>query len=150
MFSSRSAHDPRKNALSQALDHARDARRDIIDLTTSNPTRADIPYAREAIMAALADPRALDYAPEPFGIASAREAIARAAGEHAIDPARVVLTASTSEAYSFLFKLLCDPGDSVLVPAPSYPLFEHLATFEAVRLVPYALAYDGAWHVDLP
>jgi aspartate/methionine/tyrosine aminotransferase len=69
---------------------------------------------------------------------------------HAIDPSRVMLTASTSEAYSFLFKLLCDPGDAVLVPAPSYPLFEHLATFESVRLVPYALAYDGAWHVDLP
>jgi aspartate/methionine/tyrosine aminotransferase len=126
--------------------------RTVIDLTTSNPTRAGIPYARDAIVGALADPRVLDYAPEPFGIASARAAIAEAllADGQAVDPARIMLTASTSEAYSFLFKLLCDPGDAVLVPAPSYPLFEHLATFESVRLVPYALAYDGGWHVDLP
>jgi alanine-synthesizing transaminase len=152
MFSRRSDHDARKNALSQALDRARLGGREILDLTTSNPTRADIPYARDAIVGALADTRALDYAPEPFGIASARDAVAKALGEHghAVDPARVMLTASTSEAYAFLFKLLCDPGDSVLVPAPSYPLFEHLATFESVKLVPYALAYDGGWHVDLP
>jgi hypothetical protein len=66
-----------------------------------------------------------------------------------VDASRVVLTASTSEAYAFLFKLLCDPGDEVLVPVPSYPLFEHLARLESVRAVPYRLAYDGAWHVDL-
>ncbi len=126
--------------------------RAVLDLTTSNPTEAGIPYARDAILGALGDPRALRYAPEPFGIATARAAVAASLREdgHAVDPSRILLTASTSEAYSFLFKLLCDPGDAVLVPAPSYPLFEHLATFESVRLVPYALAYDGAWHIDMP
>ena len=101
---------------------------------------------------ALADARGLVYAPEPFGLPAAREAVAaelRARGA-SIAAGRVLLTASTSEAYSFLFKLLADPGDAVLVPQPSYPLFEHLATFEGARVVPYPLAYDGEWHVDLP
>src|SRR5262249_49613712 len=98
----------------------------------------------------LRDPRVLDYEPAPFGLLEARETIARALAEHgaSVDPARILLTASTSEAYSFLFKVLCDPGDEVLVPQPSYPLFEHLAQFEGVRLAPYALAYDGEWHID--
>jgi alanine-synthesizing transaminase len=152
MFSKRSAHDPRPNALTLALNRARETGRPVLDLTVSNPTTAGIPYAREAITAAFADPRALEYAPEPFGIRSAREAVAADLRAHgsAIDADHVVLTASTSEAYSFLFKLLADPGDAILVPQPSYPLFEHLATFESVRVVPYPLAYDGEWHVDLP
>jgi alanine-synthesizing transaminase len=93
------------------------------------------------------------YRPEPFGSPSARAAVARhfAKARKVIEPdvADVLLTASTSEAYSFLFKLLCDPGDEVLVPAPSYPLLEHLAELDAVKLAPYRLAYDGAWHIDL-
>ena len=101
---------------------------------------------REAILAALTDSRALVYEPEPFGLRSAREAVAR---ELSIDAERVVLTASTSEAYSFLFKLLCDPGDTILVPRPSYPLFEYLAGLESVQVEPYPLGYDGTWHVDL-
>ena len=139
------------NALSRALDAARATGREILDLTVSNPTRADLPYDAASIVAAFADPRMLDYAPLPFGLARAREAVAAdfVAHGHAVDPSRVVLTASTSEAYSFLFKLLCDPGDEVLVPQPSYPLFEHLAAFESVTLVPYVIAYDGAWHVDV-
>jgi len=151
-FSERSAHDPRPNALALALQRAHEARRPVIDLTVANPTTAGIPYASEAITRAFADPRALTYAPEPFGLASAREAVAAELRAHgaAIEAHRVVLTASTSEAYSFLFKLLADPGDAILVPQPSYPLFEHLATFESVRVVPYPLAYDGEWHVDLP
>jgi aspartate/methionine/tyrosine aminotransferase len=150
MFSTRSGHDPQQNALALAVARLHAAGEELLDLTVSNPTRAGIPYASDAILRALSDVRSLEYAPEPFGIASARDTLARAAGEHGypIDPSRVVVTASTSEAYSFLFKLLCDPGDEVLVPQPSYPLFEHLATFESVRLVPYALAYDGAWHLD--
>ncbi len=139
------------NALTVALDEARAAATPILDLTVSNPTRAGLPYDTSSIIAAFADPRMLDYAPEPFGHARAREAVAadlRTHG-HAVDASRVMLTASTSEAYAFLFKLLCDPGDEVLVPQPSYPLFEHLASFECVTLVPYALAYDGEWHVDL-
>ena len=151
MLSSRSGHDPRRNALALALERAQADGGELLDLTVSNPTRAGIPYASDAILRALADPRALAYAPEPFGIVSAREALARVEMDRGriIDPSRVLVTASTSEAYSFLFKLLCDPGDEILVPQPSYPLFEHLATFESVRLVPYTLAYDGAWHVEL-
>jgi aspartate/methionine/tyrosine aminotransferase len=152
VLSARSRHDARRNALAQAIDRAKAAGREVLDLTVSNPTRAGIPYDEQAILGALGRRENLDYAPEPFGIAPARAAVARALAEHGHDvtPDRVMLTASTSEAYSFLFKVLCDPGDSVLVPAPSYPLFEHLATFESVRLVPYPLAYDGAWHIDLP
>ncbi|MGO8997192.1 MAG: pyridoxal phosphate-dependent aminotransferase [Polyangiaceae bacterium] len=152
MFSKRSAHDPRPNALTLALNGERDRGRSLLDLTVSNPTSAGIPFASEAILRALADGRGLVYEPAPFGLLSAREAVAAEirAGGSGIHADRIVLTASTSEAYSFLFKLLADPGDSVLVPQPSYPLFEHLATFESVRVVPYPLAYDGEWHIDLP
>lgn len=146
MLPSRSAFDLSPNPLALAVDRARAAGRPILDLTESNPTRAGVPYDGDAILAAIASPRALAYEPLPFGLPSAREAVARELG---VDAARVVLTASTSEAYAFLFKLLCDPGDEVLVPTPSYPLFEHLARLESVRAVPYRLAYDGAWHVDL-
>jgi hypothetical protein len=150
MFSSRSGVDLAPNALARALAKAEAEGRPLLDLTIANPTTAGIPYEREAILAALSRPDALVYAPQPFGLASAREAVARDLAGPAVDPARIVLTASTSEAYGFLFKLLCDPGDEVLVPRPSYPLFEHLARLEAVNVVPYRLAYDGAWHVDLP
>jgi alanine-synthesizing transaminase len=103
------------------------------------------------VLEALATSASLRYEPAPFGIRSAREAVARDLTAHGppVDPSRVVLTASTSEAYAFLFKLLADPGDEILIPAPSYPLFEHLARLESVRAVPYRLAYDGAWHLDL-
>ena len=151
MFSSRSSVDLSPNPLSVALGRARAASREVLDLTESNPTRAGLPYARDAILAALARPASLVYEPAAFGIPPAREAVARELSAHGptMDASRVVLTASTSEAYAFLFKLLCDPGDEVLVPVPSYPLFEHLARLESVRAVPYRLAYDGAWHVDL-
>ena len=150
MFSSRSSFDLSPNPLAAAL--ARRGGQVAFDLTTSNPTRASIAYDRDAILPALAMPASLVYEPAPFGLASAREAVARDLSAHGphVDPARVALTASTSEAYAFLFKLLCDPGDEVLVPRPSYPLFEHLARLESVSAVPYRLAYDGAWHVDLP
>jgi aspartate/methionine/tyrosine aminotransferase len=144
--SSRSSFDLAPNCLSLALARARQQERAILDLTESNPTRAGLPYARSTILEALASAEALLYEPSPFGLWSAREAVAR---ELEVDPARIVLTASTSEAYGFLFKLLCDPGEEVLVPVPSYPLFEHLARLEAVRAVPYRLAYDGRWHVDV-
>jgi aspartate/methionine/tyrosine aminotransferase len=151
MFSSRSAFDPRPNALTVALERAR-ARGPVLDLTVSNPTTAGIRYASDEILRALAGPASMRYAPEPFGLPAAREAVAaelRAQGS-SVPPERILLTASTSEAYAYVFKLLADPGDAVLVPQPSYPLFEHLATFEGVRVVPYPLAYDGEWHVDLP
>ena len=134
-----------------ALARARVEGHPLLDLTESNPTCAGIPYARDAILAALAAPGALVYEPASFGLAAAREAVARelSAQGPAVDASRVVLTASTSEAYAFLFKLLCDAGDEVLVPVPSYPLFEHLARLEGVRAVPYRLAYDGGWRVDV-
>ncbi len=145
-LSSRSHFDLAENALTKAIARARSQGRTLLDLTESNPTHANLPYPERAILDALGDARALTYEPLPFGLRSAREAAARSIGR---DPERVFLTASTSEAYAFLFKVLCDPGDEALVPAPSYPLFEHLATLEGVRLVPYRLAYDGAWHVDV-
>jgi alanine-synthesizing transaminase len=150
MFSARSSVDLSPNPLTEALE--RRGGRAVLDLTTSNPTSAAIPYDRDAILSALALPPSLVYEPAPFGLDSAREAVARDLSAHGppVDAARVALTASTSEAYAFLFKLLCDPGDEMLVPRPSYPLFEHLARLESVAAVPYRLAYDGAWHVDLP
>jgi aspartate/methionine/tyrosine aminotransferase len=152
VLSYRSLFDLSPNAIARALAKAREAGRPILDLTESNPTHAGLPYAGQVILQAMVQPPALSYEPSPFGLPLAREAVAKqmAAGGVAIDPGRVVLTASTSEAYAFLFKLLCDPGDEVLVPRPSYPLFDHLAQLEAVRSIPYRLAYDGAWHIDLP
>jgi alanine-synthesizing transaminase len=152
MFSSRSSFDLSPNRLSIALARAHASARPVLDLTESNPTCAGIPYDGDAVRAALAgSPSLLRYEPAAFGIASAREAVARDLSLYGprVDPSRVVLTASTSEAYAFLFKLLADPGDEVLVPVPSYPLFEHLARLESLRAIPYRLAYDGAWHVDL-
>ena len=146
MLSSRTSFDLSPNPLSVALARARAERRPILDLTESNPTRASIPYDRDAILQALAAPGSLVYEPAPFGLPSARQVVA---GHLSLSPSRVVLTASTSEAYGFLFKLLCDPGDEVLVPVPSYPLFEYLARLEGVTAVPYRLAYDGTWHVDV-
>ncbi len=150
-FSARSAFDLSPNPLALAVARLRAAGRPLLDLTESNPTQTALPYDRDAILRALASPGALRYDPHPFGLASAREAVAREMSTEslAVDPSRVVLTSSTSEAYAFLFKLLCDPGDEVLVPSPSYPLFAHLAQLESVELAPYRLAYDGAWHIDL-
>jgi aspartate/methionine/tyrosine aminotransferase len=133
----------RENALSRALSARREP---YVDLTLSNPTLAGLPYQEERILRALAQPAALRYAATPRGLPAAREAVARYAG---VDPDRVLLTASTSEAYAWLFKLLCDPGDEVLVPQPSYPLFEYLGALESVRLAPYDLRWDGEWHLDV-
>ena len=151
-LSGRSFFDLSPNALSETLARARALGQHTLDLTESNPTRAGISYDESSILRAMASPESLRYEPAPFGLPSARAAVARAlsARGRAVDAARVVLTASTSEAYAFLFKLLLDPGDEVLVPRPSYPLFDHLARLESVRPVPYRLAYDGAWHVDFP
>ena len=145
MFSRRSGDDADQNALSYAIAQRRKRGEEILDLTESNPTRAGIHYDGEAILAALSRKESLVYEPAPLGLTVAREAVASTYGVH---PDSVVITASTSEAYSFLFKLLCDPGDELLAPRPSYPLFEHLALLEGVTLRSYRLAYDGAWHVD--
>jgi len=149
-FSRRSAFELSPNRVTVALEHARARGEPLLDLTLSNPTLADIPYATGIKDALVRSPDALRYEPAPFGLATARAAVSALFHERGIRvPAeQVALTASTSEAYAFAFKLLCDPGDEVLVPAPSYPLFEHLAALESVRLVPYRLGFDGAWFID--
>ena len=149
MFSSRLPPQTDTNELTRALAELRAAGVAIADLTESNPTRAGIPYP-DGLLASLAQPRALEYEPHPLGLPSARAAVAadhRRRGVE-IDPAHVALTASTSEAYSWLFKLLCDPGERVLVPRPSYPLFEHLTRLEGIRAEPYDLEYHGRWEID--
>jgi|RhiMethySRZTD1v2_1073278.scaffolds.fasta_scaffold86019_3 aspartate/methionine/tyrosine aminotransferase len=137
------------NALSRAIAARRAAGRTIVDLTESNPTHAGFRYPPD-LLRPLASEAALHYEPHPFGLASAREAIARDHARRgiAIDPDQVVLAASTSEAYTWLFKLLCNPGEAVLVPRPSYPLFEHLTALEGVRSVPFSLEYHGRWEID--
>jgi alanine-synthesizing transaminase len=149
MFSSRVPAVLTPNRLSACLAALRAAGEGILDLTESNPTRAGIDYPA-GLLAPLADPAGLRYEPSARGLLVARQAIALDALRHGLDldPDRVVLTASTSEAYGFLFKLLCDPGDEVLVPRPSYPLFEHLSSLDGVRAVPYTLDYYGRWSID--
>ena len=149
MFSRRIPSHTQTNALTCAVEVLRAAGTTFVDLTESNPTRAGIPYP-DNLLQALADDRALRYEPQPFGLESARAAVAadqRRRGA-VVDASQVVLTASTSEAYSWLFKLLCDPGASVLVPRPSYPLFEHLTRLEGIRADTYGLEYHGRWEID--
>lgn len=147
-FSSRLPHEIRANSLSLLLEAKRREGTPVLDLTESNPTRAGIMYPDGfAFLGALSDTRAAIYDPEPFGLPAARELIARE--YDAASPDCVVMTASTSEAYSWIFKLLCDPGDEILVPRPSYPLFEYLAALESVAVRHYGLFYDhGAWCID--
>ena len=149
-FSARSPNDLRPNQLNAALTARRAADLEVLDLTISNPTRAGLAYPNEEILAALADPRSLTYEPTPKGLAEAREAIAahHARQGQAADPEQMLLTGSTSEAYGWLFKLLCAPGDEILVPRPSYPLFECLATLDAVRIVEYSLPEELRWGLD--
>ena len=149
MFSTRTPSDLAPNRLTSAEVAVRAGGARVIDLTETNPTRVGLAYPDHAL-AALAAPEGLSYDPHPFGLLSAREKVAEEIGSSAspVDPARVILTASTSEAYAFLFKLLCDPGDEVLVPVPSYPLFEHLTRLELVAVRPYPLDFHGTWSID--
>lgn len=150
MFSSRVPRDFRPNRLTQALDAERRAGTPILDLTISNPTAAGFRYPTE-IVRAFDDPGSLLYEPTPAGLPAARDAVAQyyAARGAKVEPERILLTASTSEAYAYLFKLLADPGDHVLVPRPSYPLFDCLAAMESVELCAYPLSYHGRWMIDL-
>ena len=150
VFSSRLPPSLAPNRIALAVDAAR-ARSPLADLTESNPTVVGLRLPAEAILAALAAPAALTYEPTPRGLPAARAAVAAYYARHdvAVDAERVTLTASTSEAYSWIFKLLCDPGDDVLVPSPSYPLFDHLAALESVRPVGYPLRYHAGWFVDV-
>jgi aspartate/methionine/tyrosine aminotransferase len=119
-------------------------------LSASNPTECGFHYRQEAILAALGQPEALCYHPDPLGLKSARDAVSDYYTDRQlkIDPANLVLTTSTSEAYSFVFRLLCNPGDELLIPTPSYPLFDFLADIQDVKLVRYPLFYDHGWHID--
>jgi alanine-synthesizing transaminase len=149
MFSSRLPSALEENAVTRARARLQAAGTPVIDLTETNPTQVGIPYPPD-VLAALASPAALSYTPEPLGLPGAREAVSRDYARQgvAIPPERIVLTASTSEAYSTLFKLLCDAGDEVLIPQPSYPLFDLLSRLDDVRTVPYALQMYGAWSLD--
>ncbi len=148
MFSTRVPGDRLPNDLARALAAAR-ARGPVLDLTVSNPTRVNLPYPDD-LLAPLSDTAALTYQPSPLGLRDAREAIADSYAQRGvrIDAEQVVLTASTSEAYSLLFKLLCDPGAAVLTPVPGYPLFDHLTRLEGVAQQRYALEYHGVWTAD--
>ena len=149
MFSARVPSDRRPNRLSAALAAARRGRA-LNDLTVSNPTRVGIEYPA-GLLRPLSDAAGLTYAPEPFGLPAARAAVALTYERRGlrIAPDRVILTASTSEAYSLLFKLLANAGDEVLSPIPSYPLFDHLTALDGVRQRPYRLDFHGSWTIDV-
>lgn len=148
--SSRLPDDLAPNPLATALARLRASGRAILDVTESNPTRVGLPYPPD-LLAPLGDASSLAYDPQPFGLASARGAVAADFARRGVEVSldRICLAASTSEAYAWLFKLLCDPGDRVLVPRPSYPLFEHLTALECVEASPYELEADGHWRIDV-
>ncbi len=150
VFAHRTNWNLTANAYTRALEEHRRAGREVLDLTASNPTTIGLNYRHEELLRALADRRSLIYEPTAKGLWQAREAVAEYYAERgiAISPEDLILTTSTSEAYSFVFRLLCNPGDSVLVPTPSYPLFDFLADLQDVKLSPYELIYDHGWQMD--
>lgn len=147
-FSDRLPH-LESNAFSVAIAELQRKGVPLVDLTVTNPTQVGLSYPPD-LLSSLADNRGLSYEPAPFGLASARKAVAAEMSKTGVKvrPDRVVLTASTSEAYSLLFKLLCDPADCVLVPEPSYPLFELLTRLDSVEAVAYQLEHHGVWSID--
>jgi len=150
MFADRTNWNLDTNRLSEALARHRAIRRPLLDLTASNPTECGFDYDRPAIMRALSDADALDYKPDPKGLETARQAVAAyyAARSNEVSIENIFLTTSTSEAYSFVFRMLCNPGDELLIPTPSYPLFEFLADIQDVKLARYPLVYDYHWQID--
>jgi aspartate/methionine/tyrosine aminotransferase len=151
MFAERTNWNLAGNRLSEALARHRAGGKRLCDLTASNPTECGFAYDSEAILAALRNPAVLRYEPDPKGLESTRRAVAKYyLARGATIPAQdILLTTSTSEAYSFIFRLLCNPGDELLIPAPSYPLFGFLADIQDVKLVRYPLVYDHGWQMDL-
>jgi alanine-synthesizing transaminase len=150
-FSRRTGWDMGESELAAAIRRARASGRRLYDLTISNPTVCGFSYDAEWMLGGLRDERALVYDPDPCGMRSAREAVAEYYAGHGaggVDPDRLVLTTSTSEGYGYLFRLMCDAGDEVLVAQPSYPLFDFLADLEDVRLTTYPLFYDYGWWID--
>jgi alanine-synthesizing transaminase len=156
MFASRTNWRLEANRLTRALEAHQRSGGELLDLTMSNPPACGFEYPAEAILTALTDRRGLEYHPESKGLCEAREAIAEyyrgrsglAGTAVSVDPEHILLASGTSEAYSHVFRLLCEAGDEVLVPAPSYPLFEFLADLSDVRIVPYPLLYDHGWQID--
>jgi aspartate/methionine/tyrosine aminotransferase len=149
-FARRTSWNLTTNRYTEALAAHRRAGREVLDLTASNPTIIGLRYRDDELLKVLAHGEALTYNPTPQGLLAAREAVSTYYAAHGsqVLPDNLILTTSTSEAYSFLFRLLCDPGDTVLVPAPSYPLFDFLADLHDVKLEPYELVYDHGWQID--
>ena len=150
MFADRTNWNLAPNRLSEALARHRAAGKPLLDLTVSNPTECGFVYDERAILDALRNPAALKYEPTARGLISARQAVCQYYSEHgaAVDVDDIVLTTSTSEAYSYVFRLLFNPGDEVLIPGPSYPLFDFLADIQDVKPVRYPLMYDHGWQID--
>jgi len=154
MFSNRTSWKLAPNRFTEAQRELEESGAEILDLTVSNPTRAGLHYDSEAILRSLVRPEALDYDPQPKGLLSARQAVSdyyrEQHDEFEVHPESLILTTGTSEGYSYVFRLLCNAGDEILVPKPSYPLFEFLADLQDVKLVPYPLIYDHGWQIDFP
>ena len=150
MFAKRTNWNLAPNQLSEALAAHRTAGKPLLDLTVSNPTECGFEYDRSAILNALSNPAALSYEPNPRGLESARRAVAGyyAEGKDEVSIEDIFLTTSTSEAYSYVFRTLCDPGDELLIPSPSYPLFDFLADIQDVKLVRYPLLYEHGGQID--
>jgi alanine-synthesizing transaminase len=154
MFSNRTSWKLAPNRFTEAHRELERSGAEILDLTVSNPTRAGLHYDSEAILGSLVRPEALDYDPQPKGLLSARQAVSdyyrEQHDEFDVQPESLILTTSTSEGYFYVFRLLSNVGDEILVPKPSYPLFEFLADLQDVKLVPYPLIYDHGWQIDFP
>lgn len=149
-FARRTDWDLTASETARALEEARSSGQAICNLTVSNPTICGFQYNEAGILAALSEPAAFDYEPDPRGLLKAREAVCGYYASHSarLKPEQLILTTSTSEAYSFLFRLLCDPEDEILIAQPSYPLFDFLAQLSDLRLVPYPIFYDHGWQID--
>jgi aspartate/methionine/tyrosine aminotransferase len=148
-FSHKTGWNTEESELARAHRERQQAGKPIADLTASNPTRCGFAYP-DSLLQPLTNPQALDYDPQPKGLLTARQAVCAYYASHgaALDPGQIVLTTSTSEAYSFLFRLLCDPGDEILILQPGYPLFDFLAGLDDIKLKPSAMLYDHGWQID--
>ncbi|HEV2351079.1 MAG TPA: pyridoxal phosphate-dependent aminotransferase [Terriglobia bacterium] len=151
MFAQRTNWRLTPNSLTRAIDEFRKRGLPFLDLTESNPTRCGFEYDAQETLSALTDPRSLTYEPDPRGPLHARHAVTDYYAQRGVNvnPQQIFLATSTSEAYAYIFRLLADPGDNVLAPAPSYPLFDFLSRFNDLELVSYPLVYDDAWQIDL-
>jgi alanine-synthesizing transaminase len=151
MFSQRTNWKLSPNKYTRALEEVRSSGETFLDLTISNPTQCGLRYDEKAILASFQNVKSLSYEPEAKGLLAARHEVARYYREDhdiTVDPESLLLTTSTSEAYSYVFRLLCNPHDEILVPKPSYPLFDFLGDLQDVSLIPYSLQYAHGWFID--